>query len=117
MDRIIISAYNPLIIEGIKYIMKEKGLKFKIVGEATTIDHFLTLIEHKLLDYAIVDTALTWRSGVDFVEEVERRNKRVKIIPISVHPIDQHVLSGIKNRLQHQNILTGQLEDIMMFGT
>lgn len=107
MERLIIAAYNPLIIEGIKKIINEKGLHFDIVGEATRIEQFLDLIEFHSPDLAVVDVAITWRSGKDFVEEVQIRNQDVRVIPISVHPIDRQVLSNLKNR-------TGKMEMDMM---
>ena len=113
LDRLIIAAYNPIILSGIKSILEENDLGFKIVGEATSIYSFLNLIEHNCPDIAIVDVGLTWRSGVDFAEEVESRNKHVKIVPISVHPIDQHALLGLKNRLNCLNMPPSEWEVLL----
>jgi DNA-binding NarL/FixJ family response regulator len=115
MERLIIAAYNPLIVEGIKKILDDRDIKFHIVGEATSIEDFLALIDLQAPDLAIVDVGITWRSGLDFVEEVRRRNARLKIIPISVHPIDQHVLTGIKRRANSMHVTPGW-ENILSFG-
>lgn len=115
MERLIIAAYNPLIVEGIKKILQDRNIQFNIVGEATTIEDFLDLIEIQSPDLAIVDVAITWRSGLDFIEEVRKRNTLLKIIPISVHPIDRHVLTGIKRRAEKMHITPGW-EKILSFG-
>lgn len=116
MERLIIAAYNPLIIEGIKKIINEKGLHFDIVGEATRIEQFLDLIEFHSPDLAVVDVAITWRSGKDFVEEVRIRNQDVRVIPISVHPIDRQVLSNLKNRTGEMDMMNGHMEEAIPFG-
>ena len=112
-DRLIIAAYNPIIVSGIKHLLNQNNLKFNIVGEANDIDSLLTLLELQSPDLAVVDIGLTWRSGVDFVEEVEQRNRQVKIVPISVHPIDQHVLSGLKNRFMNQKMTLHEWEQLL----
>lgn len=116
MERLIIAAYNPLIIEGIKKIIDEKGLNFEFAGEATRIEQFLDLLEFHSPDVAIVDVALTWRSGMDFVAEVEKRNSDVQVIPISVHPIDRNVLSNLENRSDELDLLSGKREEALAFG-
>lgn len=116
MERLILAAYNPLILEGIKKIIQEKGLKFDIVGEATRIEQFLDLVEFHSPDLAVVDVAITWRSGKDFIREVKSRNEKIKVIPISVHPIDRHVLSSLKNGYHQYDIMNGVEEEMLPFG-
>ncbi len=116
MERLIIAAYNPLIIEGIKKIISEKGLRFEIVGEATRIEQFLDLLEFHSPDIAIVDVAITWRSGMNFVREVEKRNGDARVIPISVHPIDRNVLSNLKSRADDLDMMNGEREETIRFG-
>ncbi|MGM0588448.1 MAG: response regulator transcription factor [Bacteroidota bacterium] len=115
MQRLVIAAYNPIIVEGIKKVLDDREIKLDIVGEATSISDFLDLLELQSPDLAIVDVALTWRSGLDFVEEVGKRNRWVKIIPISVHPIDQQVLKGIKRRANNLQVTPGW-ENILSLG-
>ena len=112
-NRVVIAAYNPIILSGIKSILKERNSGFKIVGEATSIEMFLKLLEHTHPDIAIVDVGLTWRSGVDFAEEVERRSRFVKIVPISVHPIDQYALTGLKSRMHNLNMPLHEWENLL----
>lgn len=116
MERLIIAAYNPLIIEGIKKIIDEKGLNFEIAGEATRIEQFLDLLEFHSPDIAIVDVAITWRSGMDFFSEVEKRNSDVQVIPISVHPIDRNVLANLENRADDMDMMNGKREEALVFG-
>ncbi|MEX1062032.1 MAG: response regulator [Balneolaceae bacterium] len=100
MRRILIAAYHPLVIKGINQALAEQLPGSEIVGQATTIQKFIKLLARHKPDAAVVDVAVTWKCGVDLLEEVERIHPKVVLHFISIHPLDHHVVNYLERQTQ-----------------
>lgn len=114
MKRILIAAYHPLVLKGIHQTLDEQLPGCSVVGEATTIQQFITLLEKQKPDAAVIDVAVTWKCGVDLLEEVEQIHPEVILHFISIHPLDQHVVTYLESQIK-RNYQSGVPNNEMLF--
>lgn len=100
MKEILIAAYHPLVLKGIHQTIREQLPESQIIGQATSIQKFIKLLETLKPDAAVVDVAVTWKCGVDLLEEVERVHPECILHFISIHPLDQHVLNYLEGQVR-----------------
>lgn len=88
MQRVVVSAYHPLVLKCIINTLNEKSSGCEIVGQARSAKGLLALLKSYRPDVAVIDLAVNWNSGLDLLAEIHRIEPGIELHFISTHPID-----------------------------
>ncbi len=98
MARILTAAWHPVVLAGIRETIARELPDGLVVGEVTTARQFIASLDRLKPDIAIVDVAITWKCGVDLLDEVRRIHPEIELRFIAVHPLDRHVVDYLEEK-------------------
>lgn len=98
MQKVVIAAYHPLVIKGVVHALEESEADCEIVGRTHSPKGLLELIKRYRPDVAIIDTAITWKSDVELLNEIQRIDPVIELHFIYVHPNDKVVCEYLEKR-------------------
>lgn len=78
METIIIADDHPVTLNGISQYVK--GLGYNVIGQYTSGIQALNNVISLAPDYTILDISMPGMTGLEVLENVRRRNKKIKII-------------------------------------
>ena len=80
MYRIVIADDEPLIIRGLKKMMKWGAMDTEVVGQAEDGDQLLNLLDTLEPDIIISDISMPEKTGLDVLKEISKRKLKTKVI-------------------------------------
>jgi len=90
--RIIIADDHAVVRKGTRQILEEQP-DFKIVGEASTGEEAVHLVETLKPDIAIVDVSMPVMDGIEATKLIKTKNPQTAVLILSVYDNDQFVFS------------------------
>jgi RNA polymerase sigma factor (sigma-70 family) len=94
--RIVLVDDHNLVRSGMAALLRQDG-RFDVVGEATNGLEALEKLREVSCDLLIIDLAMPRLGGIEVIEEVRRRDKRTRILVLSMYDDAQFVARAIKN--------------------
>lgn len=74
-----------LTIMAVEKLLTQEGRQYTVVGTARNGKEALEVLEKTRADIALVDICMPGMDGIEFLQEVRRRDLRVKVIVLSAH--------------------------------
>ncbi len=94
--RIVLVDDHNLVRSGMAALLRQGG-RFDVVGEATNGLEALERLREVSCDLLIIDLAMPRLGGIEVIEELRRRDKRIRILVLSMYDDAQFVARAIKN--------------------
>ncbi|MCX5704357.1 MAG: response regulator transcription factor [Candidatus Omnitrophica bacterium] len=88
---ILIADDHDIIRKGLKSILELRH-EYKVIGEAQDGEDALAKAEKLKPDVLLLDISMPKISGLDIIEQVNRRSPATKIIMVSVHKMTAYIL-------------------------
>ncbi len=67
-----------------------------VVGEASSAEEALTLVQQQRWDVVVMDVNLPGRSGLDILRELKRERPQLPILIYSMHPEEHYAVRALK---------------------
>ncbi len=90
MIRIAIVDDHALVREGIKKIFNNTDIM--VIAEFSNTNGFLQNIKNLELDVVLLDLSMPDCNGLDIIREVKKRNPKLAILILSIHPEERYAL-------------------------
>ncbi len=94
--RIVLVDDHNLVRSGMAALLRQDG-RFDVVGEATNGLEALEKLREVPCDLLIIDLAMPRLGGIEVIEELRRRDKRIRILVLSMYDDAQFAARAIKN--------------------
>jgi two-component system, NarL family, invasion response regulator UvrY len=91
MTRIVIADDHQLVREGLRRMIVEQA-EFEVVGEASTGEELLDLLERVPADVAILDISMPGPSITELLAALGSRSPPVRAVVLSMHPEEQYAV-------------------------
>ncbi|MBE0643012.1 MAG: response regulator transcription factor [Bacteroidetes bacterium] len=95
MIRILIADDHHIVREGLKKILSLEN-DFEVVGQASTVEETMQLLQHFHPDVLILDISMPGRSGLDAIPDFLAHFPSTKVLVLSMHPVEMHAVRCIK---------------------
>ncbi|MEM1117974.1 MAG: response regulator transcription factor [Bacteroidota bacterium] len=82
--RLLVVDDHPIVRQGLDRLFAAEP-DLEIVGEASTADEALQLIDHEAFDFVILDLGLRHGSGLDLIGQIRARRDDLPILVLSMH--------------------------------
>lgn len=96
MVKIVIADDHPLVIEGLKKVLRRGELDIEIIGQASNVDMLFSILEKELPDLVILDIAMPGTSGLDGLKELRQEFPDLSVLMLSMHPEDRFAVRTLK---------------------
>jgi len=93
--RIVIVEDHTILREGLRALLSADP-QFDVVGEADDGRNGIRRCENLQPDLVLMDLSMPRMTGLDAIKEIKRQNPGVKIIALTVHSTEEHVLTALK---------------------
>lgn len=97
MIKVILADDEPMIVKGLKKMISWESLGVKVVGEAFNGIELLNKIEELRPNLVISDIEMPRKTGLDVIEEIQKRNLNLKVIFLSGYREFNYVKTAMKN--------------------
>jgi len=95
MIRILLADDHQMFREGVRGLLEARP-EIKVVGEAATGEEALARAGETQPDVVILDVSMPGRGGLETVSELKRRNPKVRVLMLTVHPEDRYAVRCLK---------------------
>lgn len=95
MIRIFLADDHQMFREGVRGLLEARS-DMTVVGEAGTGEEALAKATEVQPDVVILDVTMPGRGGLETVSELKRRNPRVRVLMLTVHPEDRFAVRCLK---------------------
>lgn len=95
MIRILLADDHQMFREGVRGLLEARP-DMTVVAEAGTGEEALTHAGEHSPDVVVLDVSMPGRGGLETVAELKRRNPRVRILMLTVHPEDRFAVRCLK---------------------
>jgi two-component system invasion response regulator UvrY len=82
--RVLIADGHAIFREGLKKVLQAGGLA--VAGEAASGEEALEQAQETHPDVVILDVAMPGRGGIETLQELKRREPRIRVLVLTVHP-------------------------------
>ncbi len=96
MIRILIADDHVIVREGLKRIIEASGSGLQVIGEAATGQEALDLAKATRPEVVLLDVSMPGRGGLETAQELKRRDPRVRVLMLTVHPEDHFAVRCLK---------------------
>ncbi|MDB6054610.1 MAG: citB [Verrucomicrobiales bacterium] len=93
--RVLIADDHPIVRRGVAEALGEQR-DMVIEAEAGEAGEVLTLLKKNRVDVVILDITLPGRSGLDVLAELKKKNPKMPVLMLSMHPEDQFGLRVLR---------------------
>ena len=93
--KILITDDHPIVRQGLKQLLKET-FESTIVDEAGNGTEALDKIKMEKYDIVLLDVAMPGMNGLEVLKEIQKFNKTLPVLIISIYPEDQYALRCLK---------------------
>lgn len=95
MIRILLADDHKMFREGVRSLLEARS-DMTVVAEAGTGEEALAHAGEHSPDVVLLDVSMPGRGGLETVAELKRRNPRVRILMLTVHPEDRFAVRCLK---------------------
>lgn len=93
--KILIADDHEVVREGLKQIVNKLNA-FTVVDEAATGNETLDKLKNNQYDLAIMDISMPGKSGLDILQILKDKKKKVPILVLSIHTEEQYAIRVLK---------------------
>ncbi len=93
--RVIIADDHTIIRDGLRSLISA-GKDFEVVGEAEDCRQAVESVEPLQLDLVLTDLYMPKMDGIDLIKAVKRHSPQTKVVALTVHRGEEHVLAALK---------------------
>jgi DNA-binding NarL/FixJ family response regulator len=93
--KILITDDHPIVRQGLKQLLRET-FESIIVDEAGNGAEALDKIKKEKYDIVLLDIAMPGMNGLEVLKEIQKFNKTLPVLIISIYPEDQYALRCLK---------------------
>jgi DNA-binding NarL/FixJ family response regulator len=93
--KILITDDHPIVRQGLKQLLKET-FESVVVDEAGNGTESLDKIKKEKYDIVLLDIAMPGMNGLEALKEIQKINKTLPVLIISIYPEDQYALRCLK---------------------
>jgi DNA-binding NarL/FixJ family response regulator len=93
--RIVIAEDHTILREGLRALLSAEP-QFDVVGEAEDGRAAIRLCEDLVPDLVLMDLSMPRMHGLEAIKEIKRQSPDVKIIALTVHKTDEHILATLQ---------------------
>ena len=94
-QKVIIAEDHRLFREGLKSMLSTKD-DMEITGEAKDGLEAIKLVQENPPDLLLLDLSMPRLNGISAIIDIKRQNPDVKILALTIHESDEHVLEAFK---------------------
>lgn len=94
--RILIADDHEVVREGLKQIVRKVN-PFAEIDEASTGTDTLAMLEKNSYDLSIMDISMPGKSGLDILQILRDRNRKVPVLILSIHAEEQYAVRALKS--------------------
>lgn len=95
MIRILLADDHQMFREGVRGLLQARS-DIDVVGEAGTGEEALAKAGETRPDVVILDVSMPGRGGLETVSELKKRDPRVRVLMLTVHPEDRFAVRCLK---------------------
>jgi two-component system invasion response regulator UvrY len=93
--RVLIADDHAIFREGLKRIL-EAATGVEVVAEAATGEEALVRTKESRPDVVVLDVSMPGRGGIETVQELKRRDARIKVLILTMHPEDHFAVRCLR---------------------
>ena len=93
--KVLITDDHPIVRQGLKQLLKET-FEAIVVDEAGNGTEALDKIKAEKYDIVLLDIAMPGMNGLEVLKEIQKFNKTLPVLIISIYPEDQYALRCLK---------------------
>ncbi len=94
--RVMMADDHVLIREGIRHLLEADG-SIEVVGEAGDGEDCLEKLEISKPQVLLLDINMPKKNGIEVLEEMKRKNSKVKVIILTVHDEVEYLVTAIED--------------------
>jgi two-component system response regulator NreC len=93
--RIVIAEDHTILREGLRMLLSSNPA-FEVVGEAQDGLEAIRVVESLKPDLILMDLSMPRMNGVGAIQEIKKLNPLTKILVLTVHKTEEHILTALK---------------------
>ena len=93
--RIVIAEDHTILREGLRMLLSSNP-DFEVVGEAQDGLEAIRQVESLKPDLILMDLSMPRMNGVGAIQEIKKLNPTTKILVLTVHKTEEHILTALK---------------------
>jgi two-component system invasion response regulator UvrY len=93
--KVLITDDHPIVRQGLKQLLKET-FEAIVVDEAGNGTEALDKVKAEKYDIVLLDIAMPGMNGLEVLKEIQKFNKTLPVLIISIYPEDQYALRCLK---------------------
>lgn len=94
--RVILADDHELVRDGIKSLLESES-DIQVIDEASNGEEALEIVQkHSNIDLLIVDIRMPKMTGIEVVEQIQKKNIPVKTLVLSMHDSEEYVLKSVE---------------------
>ena len=93
--RIVIAEDHTILREGLRMLLSSNPA-FEVVGEAQDGLEAIRSVESLKPDLILMDLSMPRMNGVGAIQEIKKLNPSTKILVLTVHKTEEHILTALK---------------------
>jgi len=93
--RIVIAEDHTILREGLRMLLSSNPA-FEVVGEAQDGLEAIRSVESLKPDLILMDLSMPRMNGVGAIQEIKKLNPTTKILVLTVHKTEEHILTALK---------------------
>ena len=95
--KVLLADDHPVVRDGLRYIIDNKGEDIKIIGEASDGNEVLEFAKKNLVDVYVLDISMPILNGIEATNSLIKMDSRSKIIILSIHDSRVFVEKAMKS--------------------
>jgi DNA-binding NarL/FixJ family response regulator len=111
--KVLIADDHPVVREGLKYVIENKGEDIKIIGEASDGNEVLEFAKKNLVDVYILDISMPILNGIETTYSLIKMDSRSKIIILSTHDSRIFVEKALKSGARGYILKESSTEEVI----
>lgn len=108
--RILLADDHQIVRQGLRALLEQKG--FVVAGEAADGHKAVQLARELQPDIAILDLAMPLLNGINAAREILRKFPKMKVILLTMHAEEQHVLDALQAGVTGYVVKTDAASDL-----
>ncbi|HKN35824.1 MAG TPA: response regulator transcription factor [Terriglobales bacterium] len=109
--RVLLADDHQMVRQALKALLEREG--FQVSGEADDGAQAIKLAAELRPDVAVLDVAMPVLSGLDAAQEIKRVSPKTKVILLTMHAEDHHVLRSLRAGAKGFLLKTHAAEDLV----
>ena len=95
--KVLLADDHPVVRDGLRYIIDNKGEDIKIIGEASDGNEVLEFAKKNLVDVYVLEISMPILNGIEATNSLIKMDSRSKIIILSIHDSRVFVEKAMKS--------------------